>query len=77
MSAANDPIPFLDLAAQNAPLRDEIRAAMDRVVDTNRFIMGPEVTSFEEEVAEALGVAHAVGVSSGTDALVVSLMALG
>ncbi len=77
MSAANDTIPFLDLAAQNAPLRDEIRAAIDRVVDTNRFIMGPEVTSFEIEVAEALGVAHAVGVSSGTDALVVSLMALG
>jgi len=70
-------IPFLDLAAQNGPLREEIRAAIDRVIDTNRFIMGPEVTGLEAEVAAALGVKHAVGVSSGTDALVVSLMALG
>jgi dTDP-4-amino-4,6-dideoxygalactose transaminase len=75
MSAA--PVPFLDLAAQNAPLRAAIRAAMDRVVESNHFINGPEVTAFEREIAAAIGVDHAIGVSSGTDALVVSLMALG
>ncbi len=71
------PIPFLDLAAQNGPLEGRIREAMDRVIRSNHFINGPEVSAFESEIAEALGVAHAMGVSSGTDALVVSLMALG
>jgi dTDP-4-amino-4,6-dideoxygalactose transaminase len=72
-----EPIPFLDLAAQNGPLEEPIRAAIDGVIRSNRFIMGPEVTGLESEIAEALGVKHAIGVSSGTDALVVSLMALG
>jgi dTDP-4-amino-4,6-dideoxygalactose transaminase len=70
-------VPFLDLAAQNAPLLDEVRAAMERVLASNRFIMGPEVSAFESEVADYLGVPHAIGVSSGTDALLVALMALG
>ncbi len=70
-------IPLLDLAAQNGPLMDDIRAAFERVVTTNRFILGPEVSAFEAEVAAHIGVPHAVGVSSGTDALLVALMALG
>src|SRR5262245_49684159 len=70
-------VPLLDLHAQNAPLRDEILAAVARVVDSQRFIGGPEVEAFEREIAADLGVAHAVGLSSGTDALVVALMALG
>ncbi len=71
------PVPFLDLTRQYAQLREEIRTALDRVCDAQRFILGPEVEAFEREAAEALGVSHAVGVSSGTDALLVSMMALG
>ncbi|MEM9073185.1 MAG: DegT/DnrJ/EryC1/StrS family aminotransferase [Myxococcota bacterium] len=69
-------IPMLDVAAQNAPFADELRAAFDRVLTSGRFILGPEVAAFEEEVAAYLGVKHAIGVSSGTDALLVALMAL-
>jgi len=69
-------IPLLDLQAQYAPLRDKILAAVTRVCDSQRYIMGPEVTSFEEEIAALIGVPHAVSVSSGTDALLLALMAL-
>jgi dTDP-4-amino-4,6-dideoxygalactose transaminase len=69
-------IPLLDLHAQYAPLRDEIVAAVTRVCDSQRYIMGPEVTAFEEEIAAIIGVRHAVSLSSGTDALLVALMAL-
>ena len=71
------PVPLLDLDAQNRPLRADILAAIARVVDSQRFIGGPEVDGFERELAAHLGVAHAVGLSSGTDALIVALMALG
>lgn len=70
-------IPLLDLHAQYTPLRDEILAAITRVCDSQRFIMGPEITELERELAALIGVRHAVAVSSGTDALLVSLMALG
>lgn len=70
-------VPLLDLAAQNGPLREEVLAAIARVVDSGAFIMGPEVEGFERELAQSLGVKHALGVSSGTDALLVALMALG
>jgi dTDP-4-amino-4,6-dideoxygalactose transaminase len=73
----NVEIPLLDLQAQNGPLRDEVRRAFDRVASSNRFILGEEVEHFERELASELGVAHAIGVSSGTDALLVALMALG
>ena len=71
------PVPLLDLQAQYAPLRDEIQAAMMRVADSQRFILGPEVDALERELAERIGVEHAIGVSSGTDALLAILMALG
>jgi dTDP-4-amino-4,6-dideoxygalactose transaminase len=70
-------VPLLDLTAQFRPIRDEVLAAMTRVADSQRFILGPEVEAFEQEMAERIGVAHAIGVSSGTDALLVALMALG
>ena len=57
-------------------MRTEILAAIERVCDSQRFIMGPEITSLESEMAAMLGVRHAVAVSSGTDALLLALMAL-
>jgi len=71
------PVPLLDLQGQYAPLRDEILAAIIRVCDSQRFIGGPEVDAFEREIAAYLRVEHAVGLSSGTDAILVALMALG
>lgn len=70
-------IPLLDLGSQLKPLRNEIIEAVTNVVDSTQYIMGPEVLGLEEEVASYCGVKAAVGVSSGTDALLVSLMALG
>ena len=70
-------VPLLDLAAQYRPLRDEILAAITRVCDSQRFILGAEVDAFEREIAAQLEIDHAIGVSSGTDALLVALMALG
>jgi dTDP-4-amino-4,6-dideoxygalactose transaminase len=70
-------IPLLDLEGQYRPLRDELLAAIARVCDSQRFIGGPEVDAFEREMAALVGVPHAVGLSSGTDALLVALMALG
>jgi len=69
-------VPLLDLKAQYAPLRDEIRAAMDEVCDAQHFILGARVQAFEAHVASYCGVPHAVGLSSGTDALLAALMAL-
>src|SRR3954468_4320989 len=69
-------VPLLDLHAQYKPLRAEILAAIERVCDSQRFIMGPEVTALESEMAAMLGIRHAVAVSSGTDALLLALMAL-
>jgi dTDP-4-amino-4,6-dideoxygalactose transaminase len=70
-------VPLLDLHAQNGPLRDEILAAIARVCDSQRFIMGPEIDALETELAKLLGVGHAVAVSSGTDAVLLALMTLG
>jgi len=70
-------VPLLDLDAQYRPLRDEILEAITRVCDSQRFILGPEVEALERELAAHLGVAHAVTMSSGTDAILAALMALG
>lgn len=70
-------VPLLDLQAQYAAIRWETRQAIDRVCDSQKFILGPEVKALEEEIAALCGVAHAVGVSSGTDALLIALMAAG
>jgi dTDP-4-amino-4,6-dideoxygalactose transaminase len=70
-------VPLLDLQAQYRPLREEILAAVTRVCDSQRFIMGPEIEALETEMARMLGVRHAIAVSSGTDALLLALMALG
>jgi dTDP-4-amino-4,6-dideoxygalactose transaminase len=69
-------VPLLDLSAQWRPLRDEILAAITRVCDSQRFILGTEVESLERELEAMLQARHAIGVSSGTDALLCALMAL-
>lgn len=70
-------VPLLDLDAQYRPLREELLSAIVRVCDSQRFINGPEVAGLERELAAYIGARKAVAVSSGTDALLVSLMALG
>jgi len=70
-------VPLLDLGAQYAPIRDELLAAITRVCDSQRFILGPEIDALEQELTAYIGVGHAVTVSSGTDALLLALMALG
>lgn len=70
-------IPVLDLSPQIDALWDELQAAIARVLRSGQFIMGPEVKALEREAAEYLGAKHAVGVNSGTDALVIGLRALG
>lgn len=69
-------VPLLDLKAQHATIRDEVRDAIDRVVESQHFILGPEVEALEREIAEYSGCGHGIGVSSGTDALLVALMAI-
>ncbi|MFZ1086530.1 MAG: DegT/DnrJ/EryC1/StrS family aminotransferase [Terracidiphilus sp.] len=70
-------IPFLDLKAQYSTIRDEILGAVSEVLDSQVCILGPKVAALEERVAELSGCQFAVGVSSGTDALLACLMALG
>jgi dTDP-4-amino-4,6-dideoxygalactose transaminase len=70
-------VPLLDLKAQYASLREEMTPALNAVIESQHFINGPEVKELEERVAEYCDAEAAVGVSSGTDALIVALMALG
>lgn len=70
-------VPLLDLNAQHQPIRKDLLAAMERVLDKGDFILGAEVKRLEEQVAAYCHTQYAVGVSSGTDALLVAAMALG
>src|SRR4051794_36252582 len=71
------PVPLFDPATPLASLRDEIDAAIARVLDAKQFILGPEVEAFESELAAYVGTPHAVGVANGTEALTIALRALG
>ena len=71
------PVPLLDLTRQHEPLEREFKEAFERVLKSNQFVLGPDVKSLEEEVAAYSDCAHAIGMSSGTDALLAALMALG
>ena len=76
-SEASSLIPLVDVKAQYAPLIPELEERFSAVLESGRFIFGPEVEAFERESAAFLGVPHAIGVANGTDALVLSLEALG
>lgn len=71
------PVPLLDLNRQNSALHPELTAAFERVLRSGHFIQGADVEAFERECAAFLGAKHAIAVSSGTDAILVALMALG
>ena len=70
-------IPFIDLASQYKQIEDVVKNRIHHVLEHGRFIMGPEVQELENDLSNYLGVKHSIGVSSGTDALQISLMALG
>ena len=69
-------VPLLDLKAQYTPLRQELLDAVTRVCDSQRYIGGPEVEGLERELCDTLGYPHAIGLSSGTDAVLAALMAM-
>jgi len=70
-------VPLLDLKEQFLTIKEEVMAALEQVLETCEFILGPNVSAFEQEIAEYLGVKHAIGVGNGTDALVLIFDALG
>ncbi|XHR29360.1 MAG: DegT/DnrJ/EryC1/StrS family aminotransferase [Chthoniobacteraceae bacterium] len=69
-------VPLLDLKQQYVTLREQIRAEVDQIMDSQYFIGGPKIEAFEKAICEYTGAAHAIGVTSGTDALLIALMAL-
>ncbi len=70
-------VPLFNTSSALEPLRDELRAAVTRVLDSGHFILGPEVEAFEREMAAYCGAKHAIGVANGTEALTVALRAMG
>src|SRR6266404_6092379 len=77
LATSYSPVPQFDLAAQFAVIGDEIRDAVERIFSSHQFILGREGAALEEEIAQLCGVAHGVGVGSGTDALVLALRSCG
>ena len=70
-------IPFIDLQSQYQSYKSEIDSSIQDVLDSSQYIMGPKVKSFESNLANYVGVKHAIGCASGTDALLIALMAIG
>src|SRR5579862_9214498 len=77
MAETKPALPFLDLRAQQARIKDDLRRRLDRVLDHCQFVLGPEVAELETELARFCGARHCVSVSSGTDALQIAMMAEG
>jgi dTDP-4-amino-4,6-dideoxygalactose transaminase len=77
VTAASMRVPLLDLTAQYSAIQAEIREAIDAVLDSQRFVLGSNVSAFESEVAHFCRAPHAIGVASGSDALLLALMAIG
>jgi dTDP-4-amino-4,6-dideoxygalactose transaminase len=76
-ASLREPVPQLDLAAQYAAIGSELRAAIERVLASQQFILGREGAALETEIAEFVGAAYAAGLASGTDALILALRACG
>lgn len=74
---SNSPVPFIDLVAQYGTIRAEVREAVDRCFETQTFILGDEVVQLEKEIAAYCDSEHAIGCASGTDALILALLAAG
>jgi dTDP-4-amino-4,6-dideoxygalactose transaminase len=74
--ASSQPVPLIDLAAQYAPIADEVMETVTEVFSSQRFVLGDEVTALEEEIANYVDARYAIGCASGTDALILALMAL-
>src|SRR6202046_3346957 len=70
-------VPLFDTSTALKPLRDDLRSAVARVLDSGHYILGPEVEAFEREFADYCGAKHAVGVANGTEAITVALRAMG
>ncbi len=77
MQESHTPVPLLDINRGNAAIRDDLVKALTEVVDSGRFLHGPQVTQLEQEVARLCNTNHAVGCASGSDALLLALMAFG
>src|SRR5580700_69369 len=75
-SATRKAMPFLDLIAQHASIRHEVFDAVTRVLEGQHFILGPEVEAFEKETSVLTGCSQAIGCASGSDALILALLAL-
>ncbi|MFC1856289.1 DegT/DnrJ/EryC1/StrS family aminotransferase, partial [Thermodesulfobacteriota bacterium] len=69
-------VKFFDLKEQNDAVKDEVMADISSIIDLNQFVFGPKLDGFEKEIAEWCGVEHALSLSSGTDAILIALMAL-
>ena len=76
-SSESEPVPFIDLVAQYQTIRTEVKETVDRVFETQQFVLGEEVDQLESEIAAYCDARYAVGCASGTDALILSLLALG
>jgi dTDP-4-amino-4,6-dideoxygalactose transaminase len=70
-------VSFMDLSRQHQPIKDELLAAVEEIIKSNQYILGPAVSRFEENFAKHMGARHAIGLNSGTDALLLTLHALG
>ena len=70
-------VPLFDTSTALEPLREELRGAVSRVLDSERYILGPEVQAFEHEFAAYCGAHHAIGVANGTEAITIALRAMG
>src|SRR2546430_10624473 len=77
MTVVTQEIPLVDLKSQYATIRDEVRQAIDEVLDSMQLTIGPNVRAFDKEWAEYCGTTHAIGVGSGTDALQLAIRACG
>jgi dTDP-4-amino-4,6-dideoxygalactose transaminase len=75
--SASSPVPLLDVARQYQALRKELLRAIEKVCDSGRFVLGPDCEELERRLAEYCGVPHAVSCASGSDALLLALMAYG